>query len=350
MLRAVLMGGAVLVVGLVGLWLWLSGGRYVVVEDAYVRAAKLMVTTEVSGIVARVEVREGARVKKGDVLFRLDPRRFDIAVANAKAALAQKALSIKAMKLEYRQLKSEIAAQQAQVDLGQKTFARYQNLVAKKAISQAIYDQVRFNLIAARRKLESLQQKADVQLTKLGGDPDIPVAAHPEYLQARAGVDEARRQRNRTIVRAPFSGIVTKVDALQPGTYLVAPTAALTNRGAVALVGTDDVWIDANVKETSLTHIRPDNPVKITIDTYPGHTWRGKVASISPASGAEFSILPSQNASGNWVKITQRVPLRIAVEGGNSKLHLRAGMSAVVRIDTGHQRSIFDLFGWGPKK
>ncbi len=347
-IRSLLMVGGVMVVAVLAGWAWLSGGRYVVVDDAYVRAAKLMVSTDVSGIVSSVDVREGSRVKRNDVLFRLRPRQFQIELDNAKATLDQTVLSINAMKLDYRRLLNAIAAQQAQVDLAKTRFDRYQQLVAKKAVSQAVFDQARFALMASQKTLNALEQEAGVQLAKLGGNPDIPVERHPRYRQSRSLVDEAQRKLNAAVVRAPFDGVVTKVEALQPGTYLVAPTAAITNMGAVALVATDKVWIEANIKETDLTHVRPGNAVDITIDSYPGHIWRGTVDSISPASGAEFSILPAQNASGNWIKVTQRVPVRIAIEAKPEDPILRAGMSAVVSVDTGHRRELSDIVpaGW----
>ena len=146
------------------------------------------------------------------------------------------------------------------------------------------------------------------------------------------------------MIRAPFNGVVTQVDQLQPGVYLVAATAALTNTGAVALVATDDVWIDANFKETDLTWVKPGESVEISIDTYPGRTWKGKVKSIAPASGAEFSILPAQNSSGNWVKVVQRIPVRITVDRKDGDPPLRVGMSSYVTIDTGHSRSLSQLW------
>src|SRR5947209_6265896 len=312
--RAVLMLGGILIVLVAALTFWLRSGRYVSADDAYVRAAKLMVSTDVSGIVTEVAVREGQQVTAGDVLFRIDPKQFQIAVDSAKAALAQTMLSIEAMKQDYKRVLEDIQAQQSQVDLDQANFDRYAVLVRSDSISKANYDQAKFTLAADKRKLESLKQQAQVQLARLGGNPDVAVTEHPQYQQAKAQVDEAQRQLDHTVVRAPFNGIVTQVDALQPGTYLVSQTAALTNTGAVGLVSTDNVWIDAHIKETDLTYVKPGDPVGIFVDTYPGRVWSGTVESISPASGAEFSILPAQNASGNWVKVVQRISVRIRVE------------------------------------
>ena len=342
--RLLLMVGGILLVAVAALTLWLRGGRYVSADDVYVRAAKLMVTTDVSGIVTVVEVREGQAVKAGDVLFRIDAKQFQIALDNAKAQLQQIALIIEAMKQDYKRMHQDIQAQQAQVELDQANFDRYSVLIRTDSISKANYDQARFTLAADKKKLDSLKQQSEVQLARLGGNPDIPVTEHPQYRQAQANVEEAQRQLDHTVVRAPFNGIVTQVDALQPGTYLVSQTAALTNTGAVGLVSTDDVWIDANIKETDLTYVKKGDPVGVFVDAYPNHTWTGSVESISPASGSEFSILPAQNASGNWVKVVQRITVRIRINRKPEDSVLRAGMSATVDIDTGHTRSLFHLF------
>ena len=260
------------------------------------------------------------------------------------ANLAQTALTIESMKANYKTLLSGIAAQEAQVSLDQVAFDRAAALVHDDTVTKATYDEARFTLQGDQSKLDSLRHQAEEQLARLGGNPDIPTTAHPLYLQAKAQVDEAQRQLDHASVRAPFDGVVTQVDALQPGTYLVAQTAALTNTGAVALVSTDQIWVTANMKETDLTYARPGNHVDLSVDTYPGQVWSGTVESISPASGSEFSILPAQNSSGNWVKIVQRIPVRIRIDPGPEDPVLRAGMSVNVDIDTGHRRSLSDLF------
>ncbi|MCS0496171.1 HlyD family secretion protein [Ancylobacter sp. MQZ15Z-1] len=343
-LRSVLMLGGIAVVAIGAGYFWLTGGRYVSTDDAYVRAAKLMVSTDVSGIVSDVDVKEGQKVKAGDVLFRIDPRQYEIALANAKANLSETALDLKAQKVDYQRMLSDIAAQQAVVENDQATFDRYAKLVKDSAaLSKAQYDDARFALDGEQRKLDSLRKQAEVALAKLGGNPDFDVEQHPQYLQAKAAVDEAQRQYDHATVRAPFAGTVTGVDSLQPGLYLVAATAALTNQGAVGLVSADKVWIDANIKETDLTHVKAGDKVDVTIDAYPDRTWQGTVQSIAPASGSEFSVLPAENASGNWVKVVQRVPVRVTVESAKDDPPLRAGMSAVVSIDTGQKRSIGSL-------
>jgi membrane fusion protein (multidrug efflux system) len=346
-LRAFLMLGGILAVIVAGSDFWLRGGGIVSTDDSYVQAPKLMVATDISGMVASVDVHQGQKVAAGDELFRVDPTQFQIALDSAKAQLAEMRLILEAAEQDYQRLQSDIAAQQAQVGLAQVNYDRANALVRNDYTSRATYDQARYGLEAAQKTLLSLQQQAQVALTKLDGNADMPVEQHPQYLQAKAQVDEAQRQLDHTIVRAPFAGIVTEVDTLQPGTYLVAQTAALTNTGAIGLVGTDDMWVDSNVKETDLTYVKAGDPVEVDVDAYPGHVWHGKVTSIYPASGAEFSILPAQNSSGNWVKVVQRIPVRIDLMRASDDPPLRAGMTATVSIDTGHRRTLSDLWGGG---
>jgi membrane fusion protein (multidrug efflux system) len=342
-LRKPLMIGVPLLVAVVAFFAWFTGGRYVSTDNAYVRAPKLMVSSDISGLVSEVAVHEGQAVHKGDVLFRIDPEQFQIAVDNAKAQLAQTALNLQSMKEDYARLLSDAASQAAQVDLAQKNYDRTADLIKKAVASAQAFDQARTTLDAAIKQQQSLREQAKVLLAKLGGNPDFVVTEHPTYLQAKAQLDEAQRQLDHTVIRAPFDGIVTQVDQLQPGVYLVAATAALTNTGAVALVATDDVWIDANFKETDLTWVKPGDDVEISVDTYPGRTWTGKVKAVAPASGSEFSILPAQNTSGNWVKVVQRIPVRITVTRKDGDPPLRAGMSTYVTIDTHHRRALSDL-------
>lgn len=336
-LRPLLMlGGVAVVVAGAGLF-WLNGGRIVSIDNAYVRAGKLAVATDVSGIVAAVAVREGEHVRRGDVLFRLDPSQFQIALDGARANLVQVALQMEAAKRDYQRMRRDVEARQAQVQSDQASYERYAHLVQGGSVTRAEYDDARFRLAADRAMMESLQEQAQVQLARLGGAPDIDVTRTPEYLKARAQVEEAQRQLDHTTVRAPFDAIATQVEQLQPGTYLGASAAAF------GLISTEQVWIEANPKETDLTYVRPGDPVRVSVDAYPGRTWPGTVESIAPSSSSEFSILPAQNASGNWVKVVQRIPLRVKVDRQAGDPELRAGMSAVVDIDTGHVRHLRDL-------
>jgi membrane fusion protein (multidrug efflux system) len=317
-----------------GYW-YVTGGQVMSTDDAYVQAETVGISTDVSGIVQGIDVVNNQRVDPDQVLYRLDPRQFQIALDNAKANLAQTALTIDAMKQDYTRMLSDAAAQQAQVELDQATYDRYAALVPSGATTKASYDQARFTLELDKNKLKSLRQQAAVQLARLAGNPDIPVTQHPQYLQAKSQVDEAQRQLDHTVVKAPFAGIVTNVPSIAPGKYLAASTTAFY------LVDTDHLWVDATPKETELTYVRPGQPVTATVDTYPDAEWHGVVESISPAAAQQFSLLPAQNTSGNWVKVVQRVTMRVRIDTNDKNLPpLRAGMSLEVNVDTGHARGL----------
>lgn len=345
LLRRVLMIGGVAIVAAVALVMWLFGGRYVSTDDAYVQAGKLMVSTDVSGLVKDVEVKEGQEVKKGDVLFRLDTQPFRIAVQNAKAQLDQTALQIDAMKQDYQRMQANIRSQKAQVELAQRNYDRYARLLKASAISEAIYDTARLTLSSARDQLASLQHAADQQLAMLGGNPDAPTREQPQYLEAQARLNEAQRQLEHSVVRAPFAGVVAEVDSLQPGTLVISAMSAFSTTSAVGLVATHDTWVEAHLKETDLTHVHQGDPATFTVDTYPGCTWSGHVGSVSVSTGSAFSVLPAENASGNWVKVVQRIPVKIAIDRGNCDRNLRVGMSTIASIDTGRRRWYRMLFG-----
>ena len=318
-----------------GAYWYVTGGRVMSTDDAYVNAETVGISTDVSGIVQQINVAENQHVDNGQALYRLDPRQFQIALDNARANLAQTALTIASMKQDYGRMLSDVAAQQAQVALDQASYDRNASLVGSGAVSKATYDQARFTLETNKSKLESLRQQAAVQLAKLGGNPGVPVSQHPQFLQAQAQVDEAQRQLDDSVVKAPFAGVVTQVSAIAPGKYLAASTTAFY------LVASDHVWLDATPKETELTYVRPGQPVTVTVDAYPDAVWHGVVKSISPAAAQQFSLLPAQNTSGNWVKVVQRVPLRVRVDTSGKNLPpMRAGMSVEVDIDTGHARGL----------
>ena len=320
---------------IVGAYFYITGGQVMSTDDAYVQADRVGISTDVSGIVQDVAVKDNQLVVAGQVLYRLDPRQFQIALDNAKANLGQTALSIEAMKQDYKRMVSDVAAQQAQVDLDQVNFDRNAMLLRSATVSQAIYDQTRYALENDRGKLAALREQAQMQLAKLGGDPDIAVTQHPQYRQAQAQVDEAQRQLDHTVITAPFAGTVTNVPAIAPGKYLAASTTAFF------LVDTDHVWVEATPKETELTYVRPGQAVIVTVDSYPDFEWHGVVESVSPAAAQEFSLLPAQNTSGNWVKVVQRVPMRVRLDTSDKNLPpLRAGMSVIVDVDTGHARGI----------
>ncbi|HEY5064661.1 MAG TPA: HlyD family secretion protein [Xanthobacteraceae bacterium] len=317
---------------IVGYW-YVTGGWIMSTDDAYVEAEKVGVSTDVAGIVKDVDVSENEHVKAGQVLYRLDPQQFQIALDNANANLAQTALMIDSMKQDYQRMLSDIAAQEAVVKFDHTTFDSDTMLLRSHTISQAAFLQVQAMLGNDENKLESLRHQAQVQLAKLSGSADVKITEHPQYREAKAKVDEAQRQLNDTVVKAPFAGIVTNVPSIAPGKYLAASTTAFF------LVDTDHVWIEAQPKETELTYVHPGQPVTVTVDTYPDREWRGTVESLSPAAAQEFSLLPAQNTSGNWVKVVQRVPMRVRIETSDKSLPpLAAGMSVEINVDTGHPR------------
>ena len=338
LLRPILMLGGIAIVVVGSLVFWISGGRTVSIDNAYVRSAKEAISTDVSGIVMEVPVHEGQRVAKGEVLLRLDPRPFQLAVMGAKANLGSITSDLDAMKVDYKRMLRDVDVKQAEVNLDQVNTDRLSGLVQSGGVTRAEYDKARFSLAADKQSVEALKLVAATQLAKLGGDSEVDVRTMSGYLQAKARLDEAQRQLDHTVIYAPFAGVATMVDTVQPGMYLAASTAAF------GLVSTERTWIEANPKETELTYVKPGDPVSVTIDTYPGRQWNCSVETIAPNSGSEFSVLPAQNTSGNWVKVVQRIPVRIICDRKPDDPEFRAGMSVIADIDTGHSRSWRDLF------
>jgi len=337
-LRRVLLALGPVVVLAGGLFAYTAGGRYVSTDNAYVHAGKLTVATDVSGIVADVAVKESQKVEKGQVLFTLDQEPFKIALAGAEANLGTVRNQLVTLQATYRQKQAQVAQARTDVAFYETGFQRQQDLLKRGVSAQATFDQARRDLDAARERVTMAQNDAEATLATLGGKADAPVEQNPNYLAAQAQVDKARRDLNRTTVTAPIPGIVTNVDALQVGEYLPAAQPAFS------LVSSADVWIEANPKESDLAYLKAGAPAVVTIDAYPGREWQATVTSLSPATGTEFSVLPAQNATGNWVKVVQRVPIRLAVQMPADAPALRTGMSANVEIDTGHRRHIGDLF------
>ena len=337
-LRRILLvlGPAVVLAG--SLFAYMTGGRYISTDNAYVHAGKLTVATDVSGIVANVAVHESQRVEKGQVLFTLDQEPFRIALAGAEANLGTVRNQIVTQQATYRQKLAQI--EQAKTDIGffETGAQRQQDLLKRGVSAQATFDQAKRDLDTARERLLVAQSDAEATLGQLGGRADAPIEKNANYLSAKAQVDKARRDLTRTTVVAPMPGIVTNVDALLPGEYLPAAQPAFS------LISTADVWVEANPKESDLSNLKPGDKATVSIDAYPGHEWKATVTSLAPATGAEFSVLPAQNATGNWVKVVQRVPIRLGVEMPEGAPPLRTGMSAYVEIDTGHHRQLSDLF------
>ncbi len=321
---------------LIGFGYWyVIGGSVMSTDDAYVNANKVAISTDVAGTVSEVDVTDNQEVAAGQTLYRLDPLQFQIALANAQASRAQIAITLDSMKRDYQRMLTDVAAQQSQVALDRTRYDRATRLLTSGIESRAGYDQAQYTLQADQSKLEALRQQARVQLARLNGNPDVPASQFPQYAQSEAQVAEARRELAHTVVVAPFAGIVTDVPTIAPGRYLPASSTAFY------LVDTQHVWVDATPKETQLTYVRPGQPATLIVDTYPNVRWHGTVESLSPAAAQEFALLPAQNTSGNWVKVVQRVPMRIRVDTSNRHMPpLRAGMSVEVDVDTAHPRGL----------
>ena len=323
----------------IGGYYYVTGGQIMSTDNAYIQADMVGVTTDVSGTVISVDVHENEVVKKGQVLFRLKPDSFRIALEGAQAQLGNAKNQILNLQASYKQSVAEIAQAQADIPYYQTELERQQNLINSSVASKSAYDQAKHNLEAAQQKVSVAQAQAAATLAQLGGDgtADLPPEQNPLYLQAKAAVDNAQRELDDTVVRAPFDGVTANVPSLQVGAYLTAAQQGFS------LVSTTHMWINASPKETELTYVRTGQTVAISVDTYPGVTWKGTVASIAPASGSSFSLLPAQNTTGNWVKVVQRIPMIISIDDAQGKPPLRVGMSVVVGVDTGHARGLPDF-------
>ncbi len=323
---------------IIGFIIYALGGATVSTDNAYVEANTVGVSTDVSGIVERVYVKDNQPVTRGQILYTLRDWRYRYALDRANAQLAAVRDNLLAMQASYRQMQAKVAQAKYNLGYSQVQFHRATNLARVNIVSRTGYDTAQRDLESARQAVASLNERLAGIGASLNGHPTGPVDDYPQYQSALAARNEAARELAQTVVRAPFDGIVTSVPSIQPGRYLGASVTAFY------LVDTDHAWVRANPKETALTYVRPGQAVTVTVDTYPGDTWHGTVASISPAAAQQFSLLPAQNTSGNWVKVVQRIPVRIAVDTSERGLPpLRAGMSAEISIDTGHQRgwSIF---------
>src|SRR5512146_337495 len=318
---------------IIALIVYATGGGTMSTDNAYVEANTVGVSTDVSGIVAQVFVKENEPVTRGQILYTLRDLQYRYALDRANAQLVATRDNLLALQASYREMQARIA--QAQYDLGYSRvqFNRARNLARVQIVSKTGYDTAHRDLSSAQQSLASLNEQLAGIAASLNGHPTGSVAQYPQYLSALAARNEAARELAHTVVRAPFDGIATSVSSIQPGRYLAASITAFY------LVGTDHMWVRADPKETELTYVRPGQAVTVTVDTYPGEKWHGTVDSISPAAAQQFSLLPAQNTSGNWVKVVQRIPVRIAVDTNDRNLPpLRAGMSAEVSIHTGHVR------------
>src|SRR5690606_27457727 len=323
--------GPVLVLA-VGGYFYYTGGRYVATENAYVKADIAMISAEVSGPIVRVDVHENQRVAAGDVLFVIDDRPYRVALERGDAQLRAVTAMIESLKAQYRQRLEELELAHTDYDFAERELSRAVALAKDRLASDEAVDRARHELDAAARRIDIVKRGLEQLLAQLGGSPDGDIAEQAAYQAVKAARDAAALDLERTVVRAPLDGIASKVPVV--GRY-VTPGAAV-----MSVVASESVWIEANYKETELTYVCSGQPVEIRVDTYPDRVWHGRVESISQATGAEFSVIPAQNATGNWVKVIQRIPVRIAVDDAENGPPLRSGMSAVVEIDTGHQRPL----------
>jgi membrane fusion protein, multidrug efflux system len=329
----------------VGGYFYVTGGATMSTDNAYVQADMVGLSTDVSGTVREVLVHDNQKVAKGEVLFKLDDLQFRLALDRAEAQIGNTRNDLLALQTSYRNMQTQVEQAKNDVDFNTVNFKRQQQLLSNNFTPQATFDTSRNTLQGSQQKLASLNAQLAGIAANLNGNPDAPIEDHPRYKDALAARDEAARQLAHTVVRAPFAGIVTNVPSLQPGQYLAAAAVAFN------IVSTDHVWVQASPKETELTYVKPQQKVTVDVDTYPGEQWAGTVDSISPASASSFSLLPAENTSGNWVKVVQRIPMRILVNNAPGKPPLRVGMSVEVNVDTGHARGfpsfITDLFGSG---
>jgi membrane fusion protein (multidrug efflux system) len=318
----------------IGFTWWLSSGRFVSTDNAYVGADKSLITPQVTGAIVAVHVVEGQQVKVGDPLFDIDPKPYEIALALAKGKL-------EAAKVEFANLQSSFASNVDQIKMGQDAvrvrqadFDRKNDLASHGSGTTADRDTSMANLIQAKQILEFVKWQQATVTVKLGGGPNTKIDQFPDYMQASAAVDDAERNLRNTKVLAPIDGVATQVPEIELG------RVAAAGQPVFAVVANTGLWVDANPKESDLTYVHAGLPATVSVDTFPDREWKGSICSIAPGTGAQFAILPPQNATGNWVKVVQRVPLRFCFGPKEDTTGLRAGMSAYLTIDTGRTRTL----------
>jgi membrane fusion protein, multidrug efflux system len=311
-----------------GAYFYFTSGRYESTDDAYTQAATVSISANVSGQVREVDVRDNELVQRGTTLFRLDDAPLRIAVSDATAHLATTRLQIASLKSTYRQRQVELRAARDTQSYAQREHDRQTRLLASGISSQAQFDQASHALDAARQQVANVQQQIGVALADLGGNPDIAPERHPLVEQAQAALDRAQLNLSYTVITAPIAGVVAKVEQVQVGDYIA------TSAPVFSLVSTRDVWIEANFKEVQLARMRVGQTATVKIDRYPGRKFPAQVTSLSPSTGSQFSLLPPENATGNWVKVVQRLPVRLQLDGVDAGFILQAGLSADVTVDT----------------
>jgi membrane fusion protein (multidrug efflux system) len=321
---------------------YLMGGRYISTDNAYIGAQKVLITPDISGKVSEVQVREGQHVGAGDPLFTIDPVPFQLALQQAQSKLASVRTDYENLKSNYQSLNHLVQLGEQAVTLKRRDLDRKTTLLASHSGSQFDVDNSQAALLNAQLQLQLGQQQLANTLNQLLGKADLPLEQFPAYLQAQAAVEQAQRDLDHSAVRAPIAGTATQVDNIQLGRFVAAGTPLFS------IIDDATPWIDANPRETDITYLRVGQKVDIDVDSFPDRSFHGTVQSVSPGTGAQFAILPPQNSNGNWVKVVQRVPVRIVFDADQDLSLLRAGMSVVVDIDTGRSRSLASLFGATP--
>ncbi|MBA4361186.1 HlyD family secretion protein [Pseudomonas mandelii] len=330
-LRPFLIVGLPLIFAAVGFARYQAGAAIMSTDNAYARVAKASINARVSGQVVEIAVEDNQQVHKGQVLFRIDPKPLQIAVNRAEAQLSVARLRIDGLKASYRQQQAELQSAKESADFDQREFARKKALVATEFVSRAIYERADTDLKVARQRIASVEQQIASTVVALNGNPNIDADTHPTVREAKAQLDEAQLYLSYATVYAPDDGIVAKVDDLQVGNFV--------NNGApaFALLSDREIWVEANFRETDVTHMRPGQTATVSIDTYPDHVFKAHVTSMSPGAGSDFALLPPENATGNWVKVVQRVPVRLELDEVDPALPLFSGTSATVKVDTGYR-------------
>ncbi len=327
-------------IALAGLW-WLWGGRYIATENAYVKADIVQVSSEVAGRIIHVGAKDHAHVKAGDVLLKVDPEPYQIALLKAEAELDQTKALIEGFRAQYAEAQGELKEAQSKVQFFDAQRSRQKQLTEKGVGAAFRFEEADSNAVAARDRVSVAQHKIQRTLAQLGGEPAIVTAKHPIVREKQALRDRAALELERTVIVASVGGLAVNVKLL-PGEQVKAATPLF------AIVSDARSWVEANFKETELTHVRPGQTATVVLDIYPDVIWQAEVESISPATGAEFALLPPQNASGNWVKVVQRLPVRLKLTPKDgADLPLRAGMTATVKVDTKRERRLSHIFGGG---